>query len=207
MYPISSPSLLGKERTHDDFVNKNGSFDKVIKNIPLLEKSGISFSCYTVPMKSNFKEIPELIELLKSKGIKKFRILSLAPTGKAIGMWEKLKLSLDENKWLDEQLYELAQKLKIEIRVGFCSFRNFPKLLKLNGHEECYGWLNRCHIDANGNVFPCTASSGHINLSLGNVRDHNLNLLELWDKSSSLADLKPCKVINYFKKHNSSMLS
>jgi len=39
---------------------------------------------------------------------------------------------------------------------------------------------NRIHIDAFGNVFPCTAASGRIIFSAGNLRTPGYTLLKIW---------------------------
>jgi len=174
-------SLFGSSpKTHDLITTINGSFDETIKGLRTLIKADVSVSVYIVPMKTNLKEISNLVAMVQRKGCKKVRILSLSPTGRALDKYDELQLANEDMAQLNTTLGKLMKKNTVEITAGFCTRITYPNLTILKGHDECYAAKNRVHIDALGNVYPCTASSGRIILSAGNIRNFGSSIEEIW---------------------------
>jgi radical SAM protein with 4Fe4S-binding SPASM domain len=122
--------------------------------------------------------------------VKKLRILSLSPTGKAKAQFGTLELTDDDVSILNADLASINQKTKIDISMGFCTSQNLTCLNILEGHEQCFAAENRVHIDTFGNVFPCTASSGRLVFSAGNLQVKENSLSSIWSTSPLLQFLR-----------------
>ncbi len=180
----TSITILGAlAQTHDDITSVKGSLKATEKGLKaILSKHG-DVRIYLVPMKSNYKETTQIIEKAYQMGCGKFRLLSLSPTGRAEESFDDISLNLKERRWLSTELMVIGERLDIDIDidVGFCTRQDYPQLGELHGHQSCLSAENRIHMDAFGDVFPCTASSGLQAFSGGNIRTHDL--ADLWKTS------------------------
>jgi radical SAM protein with 4Fe4S-binding SPASM domain len=174
-------SLYGANKeVHEKITGMPGSFNDTINGIKNLIKNDVIPTVYFVPMKSNYVELYRLAELVKKLGGNKIRLLSLSPTGRALDDFDKLSLSNTEIINLSESIEKIKNEIPVEIVAGFCTRITYPELSYLDEHDSCYSAQNRVHIDAFGNVFPCTAASGVPTLSAGNVKSFNFNLKSIW---------------------------
>jgi len=137
-------------------------------------------------MKQNIGSIRPLIRFIFDKGVRRVRVLSLSPTGRAKTKFGKIELSQLEKAKLNSELLKIHRDFPIELRVGFCTSQNFKGLKILEEHEKCSAAEQRIHIDTFGNVFPCTASSGRAVFSAGNLQMDENNLSSLWKFSPLL---------------------
>jgi len=176
-----SISMFGSDpRTHDAITNTEGSMKSTLRGLKNLVDVNAKLTVFVVPMRSNFEEIPSLIEMIRAERVRDVRILILAPTGRALSRFGEIELTGDERMRLGKELGKLRRKRDVHLRAGFCTRHDFPDLEGLNGHERCYAARNRVHIDAFGNVYPCTASSGRKVFSAGNVQLTSGALTEIW---------------------------
>lgn len=178
----TSITIFGAQaQTHDEITSVKGSLEATEKGLKaLLNKHG-NVRTYLVPMKSNYKETSQIIEKAHQMGCSKFRLLSLSPSGRGRKSFDDITLNLKERRWLSTELMIIGERLDIDIDVGFCTRQDYPQLGELRGHQSCLAAENRIHIDAFGEVFPCTASSGLQAFSGGNIRTHDL--ADLWKAS------------------------
>jgi radical SAM protein with 4Fe4S-binding SPASM domain len=170
-------------RTHDSITQVEGSMKSTWRSLDGLIRARANVSVYTVPMKCNMHEIVPLIKKASAKGVKRIRILSLSPTGRAKGKFDEMNLNSDEVKWLNREMNVAQEMIDSELCAGFCTSQFYPELRMLPGHDSCLAGENRMHIDAFGTVFPCTASSGTVMFAAGNLRDEDCTLSELWKQS------------------------
>lgn len=175
-----------KSSTHDFITQKEGSMKSALKGLERLILAGANVSVYTVPMRYNLREIVPLIRRVSKKGVRKMRILSLSPTGRARSKFDKISLTSDEVAWLGEEIGKAQKEIETEVYAGFCTSQSYPKLKMLPGHDSCLAAENRLHVDAFGAVFPCTAASGQSFFVAGNLRDRHYSLAELWQQSPLL---------------------
>lgn len=172
--------------SHEKITRTPGSFELTFNGLRNLMKAGANTCVYVVPMKSNLHSIKPLIKMVYNEGVKRVRVLSLSPTGRAKAQFEQLELSTKETERLNSQLIDIRNDLKIDLSAGFCTSQNFEGLNILKGHEQCFAAENRIHIDTFGNVFPCTASSGRAIFSAGNLQAQENSLLSIWSNSPLL---------------------
>lgn len=174
-------SLFGSDpKTHDTITSTKGSMKSTLRGLRHLVDVDANLTVFVIPMKPNFHEILSLIELVNEEGVRQVRILSLSPTGRAMYKFAQLELSDEQTLFLGKELVRTQKEKDIDLRAGFCTRLDFPDLGVLKGHERCYAAENRIHIDAFGNVYPCTASSGRIVFSAGNVQMPAYKLTEIW---------------------------
>jgi len=170
-------------RTHDFITQVEGSMESTWRGLGILMRAGANVSVYTVPMKYNIHEIVPLIREVSDKGVKKIRILSLSPTGRAKGKFDEMSLSSDEVEWLNREMNKVQKRIDAELYAGFCTSLFYPELRMLPGHDSCLAAENRIHVDAFGIIFPCTASSGNILFAAGDLRNEDCTLSEVWHQS------------------------
>ena len=177
-------NLLGsKPETHDGITSVNGSLKAAEEGLRRLMRQHSNVRTFIVPMKLNFREVPQIVKKVHEIGCRKVRILSLSPTGRARNDFATLSLDSNDVKWLGNELIKTRKELGINIDAGFCTRQDYPQLGELRGHQSCLAAENRVHIDAFGEVFPCTASSGWQPFSAGNLRRYAFNLSDIWKSS------------------------
>lgn len=189
-------TILGFKETHDKLTKSSGAFECVINGIKILQDFGANFRVAFVPMRQNYKELPSVMKLLHDEyGVTKFRLLDLAPTGRAMEIWDDISLNIDEKIWLEKELTKIASDHSLDIGIGFHTGLSFSSLNRLKGHEICRSGIDRCHVNAVGDIFPCTAATGQPNLSGGNLRKFNLNLRHMWQSSPIF------QLLRYLREH------
>jgi len=171
---------------HDNITGKKGSFSSTVSGLKNLVHAKANTCVFFVPMKQNLHSVGPLIEMVQDEGVQHFRVLSLSPTGRAKAQFETLELSEEDTQVLNDELSSVKKKTNIEINCGFCTSQDLPGVSILKGHEQCFAAENRIHIDTVGNVFPCTASSGRIIFSAGNLQMPENSLKSIWNDSPLL---------------------
>ncbi len=194
-HPKISISFLGSNaETHDRFTGLPGSFNSTLDSFKMLSGTTLNPTAYFVPIKSNFMELNDLVKIILNSGGKKLRLLALSPTGRCRDNWKDLILNGQQREQVNEMINTILKQKSIQIDVGFCSSSIFPICTKLEGHGSCMGGRDRCHIDAYGNVFPCTAASGQENLIAGNLKNETIK--QIWETSNILLKYRKAKPRN-----------
>lgn len=180
---ITITFLGSKPQVHDGITSVKGSLKASKDGLRRLVQQNANVRAFIIPMKLNLREVPQIVEMIHEIGCNKIRLLSLSPTGRARKNFTTLSLAPDDVEWLTKELIKAREELGVDIDAGFCTQQDYPRLGKLQGHESCYAAENRIHIDAFGDVFPCTASSGWKLFSAGNLRQSAFNLADIWEFS------------------------
>ena len=97
-------SLDGLEHTHDHIRRCPGSFNHVVKSIELLLGENIPLTVITTVNNLNINELSAILALLKSKGVKRWRVQPLIPFGRGskglvLNECDFLKLEDFIHKW------------------------------------------------------------------------------------------------------------
>lgn len=185
-----SVSVDGKERTHNKFRNKQGSFKRCIHAIKMLKDAGVKVYLSPTISKLNLKELPELLSLTMELGVN-FSTKVLVPIGHAKNLSEYY-LNAEEQRQVYEYLFtrkaELGKKLDI---ITTCSpypiFLTKGKSTTVDDgriHGGCTGGVNLLNIGSDGTIFPCS----RLQIPLGNVREDEL--IDVWYSSEVLAVLR-----------------
>ncbi len=168
-------SLDGATPEIHDSIRGRGAYQKAIRGIELLKKSGIGDRLYLrfTLMKINFGDLKNILGLAGELGIGQVRLIPVEKLGRAKNNWEKLGLSpADYDSLFNKILESFKNKKKGQglprIKWG-CSGLNLH--LPADGMSCDIG--QSITIDASGNIFPCTLLTHH-DLCLGNINNMTL---------------------------------
>jgi radical SAM enzyme (rSAM/lipoprotein system) len=169
-------SLDGLENTHNWLRNSKNSFLKVDSAIDLaVSSTRLNFDVVTCVNKKNISELPFLFDYLRNKGVKAWRLFTIAPIGRAKN---NADLFLT-----DRQFREL---------MDFISFKRKEKTIDIK--YSCEGYVGRYETKVRDSYFFCRAginiasilNDGSISacpnidrtFSQGNIHSDNFN--DIW---------------------------
>ena len=127
-----------------------GGFEMMKQSIQTTVEMGIVVEAHMVPMKINYKLIPEVITLCKNLGVSRISFLRLVNQGRTIEHQEKTLLSDDEYDIVHDMLLDYREYYRSGIRLGI-PFQSCSE--KIN----CMAGTVKLDIRYDGNVYPCEA--------------------------------------------------
>jgi radical SAM protein with 4Fe4S-binding SPASM domain len=178
-------SLDGADAETNDSIRGEGTFDKVIQNIPLIKKEN-SFEIilmFTV-MKRNFRALQSFFKLCQDLGINGFIIERFIPWGRGR---ERIEEVLNKEEW-KELIKALLDFFSIEEENSFFPYQAFQ--ISFNGEEPellgapCVIGRDGICIMPDGTVFPCR----RFPISIGNLLNNSLKTI--WEESDLLEKLR-----------------
>lgn len=190
-------SLYGADqKTHENFTNVLGSFQKTIKNIQLLVESNLLVYINASIHPENIGQMDKMTELCKNLNIKKIMFGSIINLGRAE---ERLVIGSKEVDKLKNEIKKLSSRPYVDLR----------KIEKITGDEICGAGTSGCSITVEGDVFPCPLFNGFNEFCAGNL--YKKSLKEIWEspeselfqklrtlkRSEILAACGGCKIIDY----------
>ncbi len=126
------------------------------ENLNLLETTiknanelGISVEAHLVPMKCNFRLIPQTLERIYTLGVSKVSLLRFVPQGRSIENVKTTSLSACDEKELREMLKHLSARYGDKLRLG--------KPYRSERFSTCWTGTIRLAVRYDGFVFPCGA--------------------------------------------------
>lgn len=125
------------------------SRQSLLKSLITASLIGLDVDVHFVPMKTNYEEIGDIIEMLEIAEVKNISILNFLPQGRGRINQENLQLSDKEMKKFFELLEKYKQNYSGNIRVGI-------PLQGENTHK-CNAGLEKLDIKFDGTVLPCPA--------------------------------------------------
>jgi radical SAM protein with 4Fe4S-binding SPASM domain len=156
-------------------------------------KSGIRVTAH----KSNYKEIPQLIEMALELGVPRFCLYWLVPSGRGMEGYLENQLSEEEIEETLDYLYTKAKELDPEVieiltvdapqdgvyllnrmkEENHPEYKNAYKLLSMTG-DSCSAGDRVANVDPVGNVYPCQFSQ-RSDFCIGNIRETKFS--EMWN--------------------------
>ena len=88
-------SLDGMEKTHDYVRGRSGSFTAVISALESLHRNDLPFNLITTVNALNIDELPDLLRLIMSMGVRFWRLQTVIPFGRARD-FKEIKIGSDE---------------------------------------------------------------------------------------------------------------
>jgi radical SAM protein with 4Fe4S-binding SPASM domain len=166
--------------THESITQKEGSFKNLVHGIKVMKLMGCWVGVHFVPMKLNYTELKDVIQMCHKLGVNEIGLLRFVPQGRGLTNKELLELSESEFLKFIQNVVKLKKsshgnpKIRIGRPINFC-----PLIEACITKEECDAGITRCLISPKGNVLPCPAFKQYENedYMAGNV------------KVSSLADI------------------
>jgi len=110
---------------------------------------GIETDVHFIPMKPNYKEIGDILELLEIAKIKNISILNFVPQGRGLTNVKELMLSKEELQEFMDLLNQNKVKFTGNIRIGI------P--LQGDNTHMCNAGLEKLDIKFDGTILPCPA--------------------------------------------------
>jgi radical SAM protein with 4Fe4S-binding SPASM domain len=169
-------SLDGLASTHDQLRGQKGLFQEVLAGIKMLRKANIPVTIITTINALNLKELPELLEILISEGIKYWQVQPLFPLGRGA---ENSRLHLSDEEYLamgdfivekSASAHERGLEIMPSDSVGYFTERDKRK----PAWGGCPAGLYSCGITSNGKVKGCLSLPDE--LIEGDLRERTL-----WD--------------------------
>lgn len=141
----------GYEEETDCFLmgRNNSARESLLDSLLNAAIVGMNVDVHFVPMKVNYKEIPDILEILEIAKIENISILNFLPQGRGYQNKEILELSSDEKKEFFKILDECRNNYSGNIRIG----------IPLQGDttHKCNAGLEKLDIKFDGSVLPCPA--------------------------------------------------
>lgn len=139
----------GDPENYNQIMGTKNYFTYLSSSLVKATCAGLETDVHFIPTKINYKQLPEIIELLNIVDCPNLSILNFVPQGRGKENQSVLELSSEE---LDEfiQIYETSnQSFKGNIRIGIPLIQNDTHL--------CTAGLSKLVIKYDGTVLPCPA--------------------------------------------------
>ena len=169
-------SLDGLAATHDRLRGKDGLFNCLLEKMDMIQAVGLPLTVITTVHAQNIQELPQILEILASKGIQFWQIQPIFHLGRAADN-ERLQLSNSQflelgdfvSQWSN---HALAKGLKIlpSDSYGYFTFRD-TREPAWNG---CPAGILSCGITSDGKVKGCLSLPNHL-------IEGDLRIDTLWD--------------------------
>ena len=174
-------------KTYDEIMGTSfGGFEMMKQTIQAAIGMGIVVEAHMVPMKINYKLIPEVIALCKMLGVSRISFLRLVNQGRTLEYSEKTLLSPDEYFCVQDKLLELRDYYLHGIRLGI-PFQSCAE--KVN----CLAGTVKLDIRYDGNIYPCEAFKDDMFVITGVLESDNVKnkrLKKIYFESQYLNEIR-----------------
>ena len=174
-------SIDGLEKTHDQFRNFNGSYQKALNAVKMLsEGKFLTWNQITTTVHSgNIDELEEMHEIFTKTGINSWRVMKVDPIGRA-ELDKKILLNNKQLKELLDFIKEKRRKSKIDITYGCDGYlgQEYEGLVR-NNLFFCLTGINIGSILHNGDIFVCPNVPRRKELMQGNIRKDRFS--DVWN--------------------------
>ena len=150
-------SVDGFEADHDWMRGVPGSFRKATEGVRMFtEVDDVIFDVVTCANRRNLASLPEFKEFLISLGLKRWRIFTVFPSGRAAGDPE-MQLSPEQFDSLMEFIMETRKEGRIHLNYGCENFLGGYEGLVRDNFFSCSAGLSCSSILANGDIAACAS--------------------------------------------------
>jgi radical SAM protein with 4Fe4S-binding SPASM domain len=169
---------------HDKITGRRESFKNLIESIRNARKADLYIEAHFVPLRENFRELPNIVSLLRKVGLKSFHVLRFVPQGRGELHKDVLGLRPKEVLELRKILEDIINKSELRIVVGA-----HYNCLGLNNNTQCTAGIEKAVIRPDGFVFPCVGMKRIKSfIDRNNIRD--MRLEDIIDESYGFTLLK-----------------
>jgi radical SAM protein with 4Fe4S-binding SPASM domain len=187
--------------SHDKLRNVPGTFEKAVKAIKACLDLDLEAAVTTMALKSNFDEIPKIMDFVANLGVKQVVLYDLVPVGRAKNLMD-LAMSQTQRVSLIRYLHRMQEKKEM---IFVISGGNplYPEIVsemhRVNGTKPpdlllkqfwvhapigCHAGLQYFSLQPDGDVYPCP----FLHVKVGNIREQNLS--DIWHNSKVLNELR-----------------
>jgi radical SAM protein with 4Fe4S-binding SPASM domain len=178
-------SLDGADSETNDSIRSKGTFEKVMRNIPLIKEAGrFEILFMFTAMKRNFRNLPSLFKLCQDLGADGLIIERFVPLGRGRKILEEV---LSKEEW-KEMIRILLDFFSIEDINLFLPYQAFQ--ISFKGEEPellgapCVIGTDGLCVMPDGGVFPCR----RLPINIGNLLETSLK--QIWEESDLLQRLR-----------------
>lgn len=162
-----------------------GGFSLMKNTIRNAVVMGIIVEAHMVPMKVNYQQIPEVVNLCVDLGVAQLSFLRLVPQGRALNNLTQVFLDKEELEIAKCLMKEAAGRQDIKIRQGV-PFRDGTKRI------NCLTGICKLDVRYDGKVYPCEAFKNdnlvRIEADADNVKNNSLK--EIYHSSDYLKQVR-----------------
>jgi len=190
----------------NDIVRGNGTSEKVLSAIRMIDKAGFPWTLNTIITKYNYKYLDKIYDLLNELNPKYWRVDLPFSLGRYIS--NKSEIGFEQLEEVFVYIRDvLSRHIEEKPKFGVWMFSIYQPGLEdadiipqtQNMHPCAYNKRN-LGVRGNGEVTPC---SRFLNLQLGNIKNNSIRdvkqskeFKEFWDiKIGSISECKDCKYI------------
>lgn len=192
-------SLDGTDKESHEYVRGEGTWEKAINAIDILNEYNVDIQTNLVYHRGNIDKLEEYFDFAKKKHIKKVRLISLMNMGRAVGQMERVPL----DEFVDVMYDLLKSREDIVEFLDETSFMGLVMGAKFSQKMiSCGAGVITLTISPQGNIYPC--------LNLYNEKFKFCNILsdnfqqefEQSDVRKTFLDLNICHMNEECKKCN-----
>lgn len=170
-------SLDGLEENHNWLRNSPLSYQRAIAAINLITKeSRLNYDIVTCVHKRNIGELPDLMNILSEKGVKAWRLFTIAPIGRASSN-DELALDPYEMKSLMDFIKDNRKRKQIDIKFSCEGFVGVYENEVRDGFFFCRAGINIGSVLADGSISACP--NVHHSFIQGNI--YKNDFMEIWN--------------------------
>lgn len=135
--------------TYDTIMNTKGKYNLLLQSVINAQECQIDTEIHFVPMKQNYRQLKDIVELAERLNVCCVSFLRLVPHGRAANNKEKIMLSDSELKNVQEELYAIKKSGK-KVRIGL-------PLSHIDTETACHAVREKLYIKFDGSVYGCEA--------------------------------------------------
>jgi radical SAM protein with 4Fe4S-binding SPASM domain len=178
-------SLDGLEATHDYTRDRKGSFASVMQSIALMRKADLPFNVITTVNALNLPELPDMLDLLLSAGVRFWRLQAIIPMGR---VRDHSELQIDSNGILRLGRFIQDQRARLDKHVMNIICSDGLEYVVDDDPDEkpwrgCSAGIVACGITSDGRVKGCLSMPDE--LTEGDLRKDDL--WDIWFNPESFA--------------------
>lgn len=174
-----------KPAIHESITRVKGSFRKTIQSLKNARTQGLQIGIHFVPMKPNYKDLRNVVNLAQDLKAEEVGILRFVPQGLGYIYRTELALTRMETLELMYDIKRIAQSLTEELTLRVGRPQNFCPLVDPSAKFNiCDAGISKCLIKPNGEVVPCPAFKRNPDYVAGNIFEESLE--QIWHSSPIL---------------------
>lgn len=170
-------SIDGFEEVHN-YVRRNPySYERAISAVKMLiEEKDVVWDIVTCVTSMNYSTLPQFKEFLISLGVKKWRIFTVFPVGRAAGD-EELQITDDEFKQLMEFIKSTRKEGLIDLSYGCEGFLGSYESEVRDGFYHCNAGVGTASVLVDGSISGCMSIRS--NFYQGNI--YKDKFMDIWN--------------------------
>ena len=170
-------SLDGLEEDHNWMRGNTNSFQMVSQAIDMLvETEGFVFDIVTCVTHRNYQKLDEIKEFLISKGVKRWRLFTVFPVGRAV-LDPMMRLSNEEFRGVFEYIKKVREEGRIRADYGCEGFLGNYEGEVRNRLFSCQAGVSVGSVMADGSIAACTSIRADYNQ--GNIYENDF--MDVWE--------------------------